>query len=78
MLIELHTVKPELIAKNIGLTAATAYDATHGYSDQYIVEIKEFTTVLEEAGLIADKNSFKKYPNSDLATVSINLFKPVQ
>jgi hypothetical protein len=78
LLIELHTVKPELIAKNIGLTAATAYDATHGYSDQYIVEIKEFTTVLEEAGLIADKNSFKKYPNSDLATVSINLFKPVQ
>lgn len=75
LLIELHTVNPKLIAKNIGLTAATAYDATHGYSDQYIVEIEEYITVLESAGLVADKDAFRKYPNSDLATVSINLFK---
>ena len=75
LLIELHTVKPELVAQNIGVTAATAYDATHGYSDQYIVEIDEFVAVLEEAGLVADSSKFRKYPNSDLATVSINLFK---
>lgn len=75
LLIELHTVKPELVAQNLGKTAATAYDATHGYSDQYILEIEEFTKVLEEVGLVQDQDKIRKYPNSDLATVSINLFK---
>jgi SAM-dependent methyltransferase len=75
LLIELHTVKPELVGQNIGKTAATAYDATHGYSDQYIIEIEEFITILNEVGLVSDKAKFKKYPNSTLATVSINLFQ---
>lgn len=75
LIIELHTVRPELIAMNLGKSAATAYDATHGFSDQYIIEIDEFMTVLEESGLKADMDAFKKYPNSDIATVSINLFK---
>ena len=75
LLIELHTVKPELVAKHIGETAATAYDLTHGYSDQYILEIDAFLKAAEEAGLVPDENNFRKYPNSDLATVSINLFK---
>ena len=78
LLIELHTVKPELVRQNLGKTAATAYDATHGYSDQYILEIDEFTNALEEVGLISDEEAFRKYPNSDLATVSINLFKSVE
>ena len=75
LLIELHTVPPDLVAQNLGKTAATAYDATHGYSDQYIVEIEEFNTVLKEAGFIQDKDKFQKFPDSDLASVSINLLK---
>ncbi len=76
LLIELHTSKPELVAKNLGKTAATAYDATHGYSDQYIIELDEYMKTMEEIGLISDGNTFKKFPNSELATVSVNLFKP--
>jgi hypothetical protein len=75
LLIELHTVPPILVSKNIGKTAVTAYDATHGYSDQYIVEVDVFNKLLAEAGLHPDKNSFKKFPNSELATVTVNLFK---
>ncbi|MDX8553135.1 class I SAM-dependent methyltransferase [Tenacibaculum sp. 1B UA] len=75
LLIELHTSKPELVAKNLGKTAATAYDATHGYSDQYIIELDEYMNAMEAIGLTYDKNTFKKFPNSELATVSINLFK---
>jgi hypothetical protein len=75
LLIELHTVKPELVAKHIGETAATAYDLTHGYSDQYILEVDAFLKAAARAGLVPDKGSFRKFPNSDLATVSINLFK---
>jgi hypothetical protein len=75
LLIELHTIAPELTANNLGKTAATAYDATHGFSDQYIVEIKVLHKIAAEAGLFSDDKVFTKFPNSDLATVSVNLLK---
>ena len=75
LLIELHTISPELTANNLGRTAATAYDATHGFSDQYIVEIDVLHKIAEEAGLFSDNNVFTKFPNSDFATVSMNLLK---
>lgn len=75
LLIELHTIAPELTAKNLGKTAATAYDATHGFSDQYIVEIEVLHKIAAEAGLFSDDKVFTKFPNSDLATVSVNLLK---
>ncbi|WP_291286700.1 class I SAM-dependent methyltransferase [Flavobacterium sp.] len=75
LLIELHTIDPKLAADNIGKTPATAYDATHGFSDQYIVEIDVFNKVAAEAGLFPDKSIFKRFPDADIATVSINLLK---
>ncbi len=63
------------IAQNIGKTAATAYDLTHGYSDQYILELDEFLDIIQEAGLIRDMDKFRKFPNSDFATISISLLK---
>ena len=75
LLIELHTLSPDITSKNIGLTAATAYDATHGFSDQYIVEVDVFHRICKESGLEPDANLFKKFPDSELATVSINLLK---
>lgn len=77
LVIELHTIPPSLAAKNIGRTAATAYDATHGYSDQYILEVDVFNKVAEEAGLKPNKDFFKKFPDSNLATVTINLLQPI-
>ena len=75
LVIELHTIPPTLTALNLGKTAATAYNATHGFSDQYIVEIEIFNKIAKEAGLFPDEDYFKKFPNSDLATVSVNLLK---
>jgi hypothetical protein len=75
LIIELHTIAPELTAKNLGKTPATAYDATHGYSDQYILEVDVFNKVMAEVGLAPSENFSHKYPNSDLATVTINLFR---
>ena len=75
IVIELHTLPPQLVAKNLGQTAATAYDATHGFSDQYIVEVEVFHKIMDEAGLIPDKKMLRKFPNSDLATVTVNLFR---
>ena len=75
LVIELHTIPPKLTAANLGRTAATAYDATHGFSDQYIIEVDIFNKIAAEAGLYPDEAHFSKFPNSDLATVSINLLK---
>jgi hypothetical protein len=73
LLIELHTIPPALTAANHGRTAATAYDATHGFSDQYIVEIDVFKRVAAEAGLLPSEQHAAQFPDSDVATVSINL-----
>lgn len=75
LIIELHTINPSLTSKNIGKTAATAYDATHGYSDQYILEVDVFRTAATKVGLVPDDDHFAKFPNNELATVSINLLK---
>lgn len=75
LVIELHTVNPSLVSKNLGKTAATAYDATHGFSDQYIVEVEVFNKIASEAGLNPVAQHFSKFPNSDLASVSINLLR---
>ena len=75
LIIELHTISPTLTANSIGKTAATAYDATHGYSDQYILEVDVFRKIAKKAGLKPDDIHFARFPNSELATVSINLLK---
>ena len=75
LVIELHTVPPELVSENLGRSPATAYDATHGYSDQYIVEVPIFLKVAGEAGLLPDPKFSRKFPNNDLATVTVNLLR---
>lgn len=77
LVIELHTVPPKLVAANQGSTPATAYDATHGYSDQYILEVDIFNQIAAEAGLFPDPAHFCRFPDSELATVSINLLRGV-
>lgn len=75
LVIELHTIAPEITSKNLGVTPATAYDATHGFSDQYILEPEVFLQVAAEAGLFPDKRFSHKFPDSELATVTINLLQ---
>ena len=75
LVIELHTLDPALTAENLGSTASTAYDATHGFSDQYILELNSFLRAAAASDLHPDPLYQTKYPPSDLATVSINLLK---
>jgi hypothetical protein len=75
LMIELHTIPPSVTATNLGKTAATAYDATHGFSDQYIVEISVLHKAAAEVGLYPDNQYFNRFPDSNTATVSINLLK---
>jgi len=73
ILLELHTINPMLCSKNIGKTVATAYDATHGYSNQYIIEYEEFIDAAIISGLKFEKKFEFNFPNKELTTVSINL-----
>ena len=72
--LELHTLPPEVAAANLSKTPAVAYDGTHGFSDQYLVELPVFLDAAKEAGLKADPRFQAKFPPSELATVSINFF----
>ena len=75
LIIELHTVPPKLTAANLGKTAATAYDATHGYSDQFILEVDVFNAIASKVGLEPDSRYYSKFPDTQFATVSVNLLK---
>ncbi|MFV1988206.1 MAG: class I SAM-dependent methyltransferase [Gemmatimonadota bacterium] len=75
LVIELHTIPPDIAAASLGRSPATAYDATHGYSDQYIVEVDVFERVAAEAGLRGSPEHARKFPNSELASVTVNLLK---
>ena len=74
LLLELHTLPPELAAANLEKTPAVAYDGTHGFSDQYLIELPIFLECAREAGLRADPVHAAKFPPSELATVSLNYF----
>jgi hypothetical protein len=78
LVLELHTIPPELAAANPDKTPAVAYDGTHGFSDQYLVEVPVFLDCAREAGLHADPRYQARFPPSDLATVSINFFTAPQ
>jgi len=73
--LELHTLPPELARANLDKTPAVAYDGTHGFSDQYLVELPVFLECAREAGLVAEQRYQARFPASDLATISMNYFK---
>ena len=74
-MLELHTINPEVTKNNIGKTLSAAYDATHGYSDQYLVEHKTFMECCKIANLKINEKMLEVFPNSDYPTVSINYIR---
>ena len=72
--LELHTLPPELAAANLHKTSAVAYDGTHGFSDQYLVELPVFLACAGEAGLKTDASFQAAFPPNELSTVSLNYF----
>ena len=75
LILELHTIPPEVAAENLGKSLSTAYDATHGFSDQYIVEFDVMLAAAKQAGLDPDSGCEARFPNDLFPTISINLFR---
>lgn len=78
LIIDLHTIPPEVAVSKRGETLATAYDATHGYTDQYPVEFEPFMVAAKMAGFMADLRHQRKFPSAQLPAVSVNLFIPCE
>jgi hypothetical protein len=72
--LELHTLTPDVAAAHLDKTPAVAYDGTHGFSDQYLIELPIFLDCAREAELCAERRFQAMFPPSELATVSINFF----
>ena len=47
----------------------------HGYSDQFIVEYEIFLQCAQLAGLNKISKYSKVFPNEELATISLNIFR---
>jgi len=75
ILLELHTINSNLIRKNIGKTLSPAYDATHGYSDQYLIEHDAFLECIKMAKLNYSNDNMILFPNKNIPTISINYIK---
>ncbi len=74
--LELHTIPPSLAARHRAETPTIVYDVTHGYSDQYILELPIYLECARDAGL--EVVTSNRIPKSELATVSINYFRAVR
>ena len=71
IIIELHTINSEITKLNSGKTLACSYDATHGYTDQYLIEYNIYKKCFNELNLdITNENEYL-YPKNN-PTVSIN------
>ena len=75
LVIELHTMSPAEAAERHGRMPATAYDATHGFTDQYIVEVPVYDAMAAEAGLQKVESLSRTFPRSLPATVSLRYFR---
>jgi len=71
---ELHALPPAVTAEHLDRTPVMAYEATHGYSDQFLVEIPVFLACARKAGLDRDPRFRAQFPSSDVGTVSLNFF----
>ena len=54
------------------ITPCIAYDATHGYSDQYLIEHNVFIKVLEKLSLNINLEHQSLFPNKEYPTISVN------
>ena len=63
------------MSENKFKTPTIAYEATHGYSDQFIVEYDIFLKCAKAAGMKRIKQYSEVFPNDNLTTISINVFK---
>jgi hypothetical protein len=75
LVLELHCLNPELSNQSLGRVASPAYEAIHGYSDQYILEHETYLRAIQQAGLIPIAAHSRIFPSNALPVISLHHFK---
>ena len=71
---KLHIIDPKLPSLYYLRPHASAYDATHGFSDQYIAEGDAMMSAMHKRKLNVVDGKLEFVPNEEITTVSINFF----
>jgi|ETNmetMinimDraft_26_1059896.scaffolds.fasta_scaffold02287_3 hypothetical protein len=72
--IEAHSINPKIISKTLGNNVFTAFDAEHGYSNQYLIEHDVYLKMAANAGYNSSYNGvIISYKNE--VVLSINYFQ---
>lgn len=76
IVIEAHTVDPEIVSRTVGRNIMTCMDATHGYSGQYLMEYDAFTRTVKAAGYESVSSGVLSGTIVGQPTLTINHFIP--
>lgn len=72
-MLEAHCVAPWIVRRHLGATHAVAFDAYHGYSQQYPLEHSAFLHCCQQAGLRPASYCERRYPATrPFVAVSLN------
>lgn len=74
LVLERHALPTAVAAANLEQTPAPAYEATHGYSDQFLVELGVFLDCARKAGLDRHPRFRAQFPPAESGTVSLSFF----
>jgi hypothetical protein len=76
LFIELHTLPSSVVAQDPDRTPTIAYDLTHGFSNQYTVELTELITAAQTAGLELGPPQFQAhFPSAELPRISVTYLR---
>jgi len=75
VMLEAHCVDPRIVRRHLGATHGVAFDAYHGYSQQYPLEHSAFLHCCQQAGLRPASYCERRYPATrPFVAVSLNRF----
>jgi SAM-dependent methyltransferase len=73
VVLEAHSVAPQVARRHLGALHSVAFDSYHGYSHQYPVEYAAFLRACRQAGLARSTHCERHYPSSrPFVAVSVN------
>ncbi len=75
LVIEAHSINPNTISKTLGNNVFTAFDAEHGYSNQYLIEHEAFLEMAIKAGFDNSEYNGVIFAHSNEVILSINYFQ---
>lgn len=78
LVIEAHTVSPQLIASSLGKNILTFLDSSHGFSHQYLVERDFFHKAIRTAGYSIEPVMERCVSGVDVPVLTVDFLRPLE